>query len=50
MQNHMPYEDIYENNPFSVTAKNNNTEEAHKVEGYLRGINYSDNAMKNFLG
>ena len=45
----MPYEDIYENNPFSVTAKNNNTEEAHKIEGYLRGINYSDNAMKNFI-
>lgn len=49
MQNHMPYENIYENNPFSVTAKNNNTEEAHKIEGYLRGINYSDNAMKNFI-
>lgn len=51
MQNHMPFEDFYNDNQFKEldTSENLQDTERSNIETYTKGINYTDQATKNFL-
>jgi phosphoglycerol transferase MdoB-like AlkP superfamily enzyme len=50
MQNHMPFDDYYSKNDFSVTGTAY-TDNSHKqqIENYTQGIHYTDQALKQFI-
>lgn len=50
MQNHMPFDDYYKNNDYSVsgTAYTNNSHK-QQIENYTQGIHYTDTALKQFI-
>lgn len=51
MQNHMPFEDFYNDNQFKEldTSENLQDTERSNIETYTKGINYTDQATKDFL-
>jgi phosphoglycerol transferase MdoB-like AlkP superfamily enzyme len=50
MQNHMPYDDYYQYDDFSVSGTAY-TDDAHKkqIENYIQGLHYTDQALKKFI-
>lgn len=50
MQNHMPFDDYYKNNDYSVSgsAYTNNSRK-QQIENYTQGIHYTDIALKQFI-
>lgn len=43
MQNHMPYEDLYQNNEFKeMDASNLPADEKLNLDTYTKGLNYTD--------
>lgn len=52
MQNHMPYNDWYQNNQFKDTgdtSTNISDDERTSIETYAKGVNYTDQATTDFL-
>lgn len=51
MQNHMPYGDFYANNQFKQEDTSAQLQDAEKqdIEGYTKGLCYTDQATANFL-
>lgn len=53
MQNHLPYTDWYDNNQFhatnAVTGGDFLEDEESSVNTYAKGVNYTDQALQNFL-
>lgn len=52
IQNHAPYSDWYANNEFVVTTtgkKSLKKEERHSIQTYAKGLEYTDEAVKEFL-
>ena len=52
MQNHLPYNDWYQNNQFKDsgdTSSDISDDEKTNIETYAKGVNYTDQATANFL-
>ncbi|NEG69434.1 sulfatase-like hydrolase/transferase [Bifidobacterium sp. BRDM6] len=51
MQNHMPYNNWYEDNQFEVTSNDDGKSESEisNIETYAKGLSYTDEATKEFL-
>lgn len=51
MQNHMPYEDFYQDNRFRETDTSQNLSDAEKsnIDTYTQGLNYTDQSTIDFL-
>lgn len=53
MQNHLPYTDWYDNNQFhatdATTGEDFPEDEESSMNTYVKGINYTDQALHNFL-
>ena len=51
MQNHMPFGDFYTNNQFKEEDTSSNLQDSEKqeIEGYTKGLNYTDQATAAFL-
>lgn len=49
MQNHMPYDDYYESNNFEFEGTGITDANKSAMNTYLKGINYSDEALKTFI-
>lgn len=53
MQNHMPYNNWYENNEFQVSSTDDDAplgeEESSIIQTYAKGANYTDKATEKFL-
>ena len=46
MQNHMPYEDLYQNNEFKeMDASNSPADEKLNLDTYTKGLNYTDQSL-----
>lgn len=49
IQNHLPYNNWYPDNPFKATTSNGTlSAEKSKLETYAQGVNYTDQAVKAF--
>lgn len=49
MQNHVPYKDYYEENDFDFSGEAISSAKNSDMKTYLRGLNYSDSALKKFV-
>jgi len=49
MQNHMPYTNKYQDNPYKVTGNAVTDKSRSLVENFSRSINYTDTSTKEFL-
>ncbi|BDR52633.1 phosphoglycerol transferase [Bombiscardovia nodaiensis] len=53
MQNHMPYNDWYRDNPYEVSAAEGaellGDDELTSIQTYAQGVNYTDQATRGFL-
>lgn len=51
MQNHMPFNDWYQNNQFKSadTSSNISNDERTNIDTYAKGVNYTDQATADFL-
>lgn len=49
MQNHMPYNNYYENNQFEYEGKVVSDANRESMNTYLKGLKYSDEALQDFI-
>ncbi|MCH3922813.1 LTA synthase family protein [Limosilactobacillus sp.] len=49
MQNHMPYQNYYRHNHYSISGDNFSEGQENSIETYIQGIHYTDTALKSWI-